>query len=55
MTTSASAALAAKNLAVFIAQIFSATAVAMNWLILVPSSMLIKARAAFNDTGSRNE
>ena len=32
----------------------AATAVATNWLMLVPSALLISATAAFNDVGSRN-
>ena len=51
---SALAARSVKNSAVFIAETFSATAVATNWLMLVPSALLISATAAFSDAGSRN-
>jgi len=40
-------------LAVCNADTFSATAVATNWLMLVPSSLLSRATAAFSDRGSR--
>ena len=44
-----------KNSAVRITETFSATtAVATNWLMLVPSALLISATATFNDVGSRN-
>ena len=50
---SASVARVAKKSALFIAATFSATAVATNWLMLVPSSLLISATAAFRDAGRR--
>ena len=37
-----------------LAESFSATAVATNWLMVVPSALLIAATAAFNDVGNRN-
>ena len=51
---SASALRAAKKSAVFMAETFSATAVATNWLMLVPSSLAICAAASFSDLGSRS-
>ena len=51
---SASALRAAKKSAVFMAETFSATAVATNWLMLVPSSLAICAAASFRDLGSRS-
>src|SRR5712691_5093126 len=50
---SARAFRSAKNRAVCKAETFSATAVATNWLMLVPSSRLSLSTASFNDRGSR--
>jgi len=44
----------AKNSAVCKAESFSATAVAMNWLMLVPSSLLCCSTAFFSERGKRS-
>ncbi len=51
---SARPARSAKNAAVFMAESFSATAVATNWLRLIPSALAIFYAAAFTERGSRN-
>jgi hypothetical protein len=44
----------AKYSSVLRTAIFSATAVTMNWFMLVPSSAAIFSRASFKDTGRRS-
>src|ERR1700683_1951969 len=50
---SARALRSSKNTAVCSAETFSATAVAMNWFMLVPSSLLNRSTAFLSDFGSR--
>jgi hypothetical protein len=50
---SARAFRSSKYRAVWSAETFSATAVATNWLMLVPSSLLSRSTASFRDFGSR--
>src|SRR5580693_1817254 len=50
---SARALRSSKNTAVCSAETFSATAVATNWFMLVPSSLLNRSTAFFSDFGSR--
>jgi hypothetical protein len=51
---SARARRSSKNRAVWRAETFSATAVATNWLMLVPSSLLNLLTASLSDRGKRS-